>query len=653
MARRKRKTSIEGNNRTPAWGVYLVGAVLCAAVAGFCFTKISDADTWWHLKTGQLIWESGIPRVDPFSYVIGGKPWVAFEWLSQALFFQLFHFGGAAGLTGFKALTLAASFFLVWRSRPERPYWSAVLALLAAMGARRYFVERPFIFDYFFLAALGHLLWNVSFERPPARLKWLLPLATLAWANLHGGAAILAPALIAAAALSEYARNPRTALGFWTTVSVFCAAALLINPHGSAILTHFIGTIRFPAKDLITEWHSPTWEFRGVYGAFLAAGAYAAWTGYTKRPFASVWLVILGAASLQMKRNIPLFLIAAAPAIAAAMPVFSWEERLAGWKKAIAAGLALGMLAAGWAHTNIGYAHLRGQRGVGTDLAFGGAFDFLDKNGVRGKMFNEYESGGPIIWRAGPERKVFIDGRSLEYGPEHVRAAMRWYQPATWEKLDETYDFDFAVIRRHTWGAYTARVLDAAPKWRLVYWDDLSMVYLKDKPANRELIAKFGYRLLMPGRSNQQYIEGYVRDEKTAEELLKELKRSLDAVPDNTNALLMLSYVLARAGDMAAAEEVVRRAVSAHPESAQPRHTLGWILSARGDLDGAARAYGGALSRLRAPEMAGLGGDILNNLGRIRERQGDMQGAVRYYQRALQYNPRQLDARHNLKRLGS
>jgi tetratricopeptide (TPR) repeat protein len=653
VGKKKRKKTSGKKSDKLSVGFYLVGTVLVLSVILFCLTKIRDADTWWHLKTGQLIFESGIPRVDPFSHVIGGQPWIAFEWLSQALFYQLFDIGGAAALTGFKALVLVGTFLLAWRSRPEKPYWSAVLTLLAAMGMRLYFVERPFIFDYFFLSALGCVFWNVRFDHPPAQLKWALPLGTLLWANLHDGAALLAPALITAGALAEYLRNRRTAIGFWMTTAVFSGAALLVNPHGAAILTHFAGTVQFSAKDLITEWHAPTWEFKGIYGLFLLGGAYAARDAFSKRPFAAAWLIVLGIASLQMKRNIPLFLIAAVPAIAAAIPEFTLWERYPKLRKAAPFLVAMGMLAVGWVHTNVVYAHLRPYHGIGTELVFEGAFDFLDKHNVRGKMFNEYKSGGPIIWQAGPERKVFVDGRSLEYGPKHVRSAIQWYRPETWKALDEEFNFDYAVVRRHGWGAYTTRVLDALPQWRLVYWDDESMVYLKQTPANKDLIAKSAYRLLMPGRSNMGYIEGYVRSETVAKELLFELKRSLDEVPENTNALLMLSYVLARSGDMTGAEKVVRRAIKAHPSHAQPRHTLGWILSVQGDLDGASRAYSGALSRLTRPEMPGLGGDILNNLGRIREKQGDMQGAARYYRKALKYNPKQKDALHNLKKLGT
>ena len=55
-------------------------AVLAAALpAAFTLDPTPDADVWWHLRTGQLVAESGPPRTEPFSR-LGREtpvPWVA------------------------------------------------------------------------------------------------------------------------------------------------------------------------------------------------------------------------------------------------------------------------------------------------------------------------------------------------------------------------------------------------------------------------------------------------------------------------------------------------------------------------------------------------------------------------------------------------
>src|SRR5262245_23781241 len=42
-----------------------------------------DPDMWWHLRTGQLICEHGIPRHDVFSFTATDHTWITHEWLSE------------------------------------------------------------------------------------------------------------------------------------------------------------------------------------------------------------------------------------------------------------------------------------------------------------------------------------------------------------------------------------------------------------------------------------------------------------------------------------------------------------------------------------------------------------------------------------------
>lgn len=625
----------------------LSGGVLFLFVFILGLTHISDADTWWHLKTGQLILSEGLPRADPFSYVSFSRPWVSFEWLSQILFYGLYALGGAAALTGFKSLVLACAFFLLWRVNRDRPVWSAALLAAAALGCRLQFVERPFVFDYLFLAGLYCALWEIRFDAPPARLFWAVPLGTALWANLHGGAAALAPLLLAAGAAAERLRDSRVSLARWGSAAGLAGAALALNPNGGDILRHLWDTLNFPGKELIFEWHAPTGEYFGIYGLFLAAAAAAAVPVARRRPFAAIWLLLTALASTRMQRNIPLFLLAAAPAVCSA------------WAPAVlrgsvpAAALSAPLLAgAFWLHTTRVHPNLLRRLGVGEELPLGGAYAFLERHGIEGRMFNEYVSGGPLIWRGHPRRKVFIDGRNLEYGPERVRAALNWHRPEIWRELDREFDFDYAVLRRHLSGAYTTLTLDSLPEWRLVYWDDEAMVYLKARESRRALIAKLGFELLKPGRANFQYLEPVIASAPGAERVLAELERTLEAAPDCANALLFKAYVLARRGRLDEALAAGKKAVTLFPDKAQPGLTLGWLYTARGELALAERAYSEALARVVLPERPSLGADILNNLGRVKERRGELEAARRLWRKALRWNAAQGDARAGLRRTG-
>ena len=80
--------------------------MLFAVLAALPFARGVDNDFWWHLRTGQFIFDSGIPRHDPFSWTAAGKPWVMHEWLSEAIIYAV---QSTVGYVGNMVLFIGAS----------------------------------------------------------------------------------------------------------------------------------------------------------------------------------------------------------------------------------------------------------------------------------------------------------------------------------------------------------------------------------------------------------------------------------------------------------------------------------------------------------------------------------------------------------------
>ncbi|PYV16128.1 MAG: hypothetical protein DMG07_08450, partial [Acidobacteria bacterium] len=163
------------------------------------FNHIRSLDLWFHLKTGEWIWNgNGIPHVDPFSHSAAGQPWVSHEWLFGILTFAVYRVGGVTGIVIAKAATIAALFGLaawVARLRSARPGMTA-LALAAVYPICRFrFTERPDLLST--ALALGFLLAAEASRRRRAALV-LLPAFELLWVNVHGGTALLGWALAGA-----------------------------------------------------------------------------------------------------------------------------------------------------------------------------------------------------------------------------------------------------------------------------------------------------------------------------------------------------------------------------------------------------------------------------------------------------------------------
>src|SRR5260370_42402942 len=50
---------------------------------------LSDADTGWHIRAGELILQTGrVPVTDPFSFSRPQQPWFASEWRADVVFAQ-------------------------------------------------------------------------------------------------------------------------------------------------------------------------------------------------------------------------------------------------------------------------------------------------------------------------------------------------------------------------------------------------------------------------------------------------------------------------------------------------------------------------------------------------------------------------------------
>src|SRR5689334_7273875 len=123
--------------------VVLTGILL----VGWFSSALYDSDSWWHLKTGQYVWEKHtLPVPDPFAYTTPLNPPVnageaatryfnlTHEWLAQLLLYLAWKAGGFAAVILFRAFLLAAfcatTGVLVWR-RTGHFYRGLAAALVA------------------------------------------------------------------------------------------------------------------------------------------------------------------------------------------------------------------------------------------------------------------------------------------------------------------------------------------------------------------------------------------------------------------------------------------------------------------------------------------------------------------------------------------
>jgi hypothetical protein len=87
------------------------------------------------------------------------------------------------------------------------------------------------------------------------------------------------------------------------------------------------------------------------------------------------------------------------------------------------------------------------------------------------------EWGGYLAWELWPRDRVFLDAR-IE---RHPAAVWRDYFALLagvpeWQSLLDRYGADYLVLERAAFPRLVGQVA-ASPEWRLLYQDDLSVVY--------------------------------------------------------------------------------------------------------------------------------------------------------------------------------
>ena len=122
-----------------SWGLRLFDVALIGLFLALAFLlgvfPLKDADFYWHLRTGDLIRETGeIPRVDFYTFTRAGTPWIDLHWMFQVGVSWINERGGVPALTLAKALiTALAVFLLITARRRDWPIWAMVLAWIPAL----------------------------------------------------------------------------------------------------------------------------------------------------------------------------------------------------------------------------------------------------------------------------------------------------------------------------------------------------------------------------------------------------------------------------------------------------------------------------------------------------------------------------------------
>jgi len=471
-------------------GALLVGGVFWSGRMFFV-----DPDLWWHIKVGDSIFATHkFPAVDPYSFTVGGQPWIAYEWLGELLFSWVHRIGGLRGLDalliGLGGTIVIALYYLgTLRSGNSKAGFisAAVLLILAAVS----FSMRPQMLGYLFLILT--LIALERFRQGKARAIWFLPLLFLLWVNTHGSFVIGMGAILVyyVSGLKKFELGDIECVP-WTPrerqqlslVFLLCLIALMITPYGVRLAAYpFDMAFAQPLNVAsINEWQPMPFNITGgkVFLGLLLAFMLVQPALRFKWRLEELALFLFGVmmACLHVRFIlifVPFFAPILARIVARGMPAYDRKKD----QYALNAVL-MTLVAAGMIHYFPSSKRL--EQAVAQNFPVD-AVSYLRQHPAPEPMYNTYGFGGYLVWAMAPEHKLFIDGRGdlYEHGgvfSDYMRIST--VQPGTLRML-QNYRIESCLLQRDE---ALGTLLGTSPEWKKVYFDNVSALYVRRSADN-------------------------------------------------------------------------------------------------------------------------------------------------------------------------
>lgn len=453
--------------------IYIPMILIVVVIAGmYLFRPLYDPDFYWHLKTGEWIWQhKALPHTDLFGIPPAPETTARTEfintsyWLIQLILYFLYAQLGLSGIILFRWLMAGILLFIYSRWVDIRTSEAtAVVAIGTNLMLEYYFIERPQFISFICFGALLVLLFRFLEQCDKPHLNTLITLSVimLVWANMHGGF-LIGQAIIIYFITAEGLKFIHPALSplsvqKYKTLVKYSTAALLasfINPNIINQIkylplifdsTYYVNANNIEELSLLSYYQESTDNTVFLYAAAIILTFSVLLFSRHKKNL--TWGgIIVGTAFMGYlhMRLMPFFLVAALLFVTECVAT----ENISQIRRIIitlffiiSTGYCISdelprireSLATGWVPT--------------TQFPVKAA-DFLHVNKINGNLYTTMHWGGYLIWRVGPDSRVFYDNRTLnvqrawEYDNSRVFSLN---QRPYWKGLFNTYNIQIVVL---------------------------------------------------------------------------------------------------------------------------------------------------------------------------------------------------------------
>jgi hypothetical protein len=426
-------------------------------VALLNFVPVAANDVWLQLKIGEMIWNGGvIPHTVLFTFTWPRDFYFnAHEWLPSVLLHLLEVAVGHDGLIlveGGVALLQGWLCYILARRLSGSLGAGLFLACLAMLAANYRDQIRPEAFAIILMLAEFVVLTTYRAQGRVRTLWWSIPIGVL-WANTHGSF-LLGPIIAAIFAVGEGAEAARHRRGEalqtgrpYAIVALAMALVSLCNPMGIELWRFALTfTDSQAAKEFVTEWRptfSPAFVTTPAFFIFCAVIALSIPLIVARRRQFTVTDFLLlsafGLLALQRSRYVVLFgfvdLVVCAHLMHGWPALEKWKRPILGTVAALAA-IGAGIVSQ-FGNVSGAYAYYTPSNDFSVVMN-----EKLADPAMVGNVYNSYELGAELIYKAYPRLKPSIDSRIDSYGDDYFLLHQRLLVD---ERLMNRFIADFDV----------------------------------------------------------------------------------------------------------------------------------------------------------------------------------------------------------------
>jgi hypothetical protein len=477
--------------------VIFLGAII-ALILILALKSPSDPDMGWHLRNGQLFLETKkLFATDPYSYTMSDFPLIAHSWATDIIIFKLNQWGKFWLLAIFFSLITGLAFFIATSSVKAKTEYKLIAVLLGVMASLPILGVRSQMITLLFLGVLLNILFEYS-ENPQTGKIFFLPFIFFFWTNLHGGFFIGMTTLIIFGGI-EFFRiigqkifksiSVHSNLLFqrWLVllyVFFFCLFATFVNPYGYRIYEEVFHTIFNPLQmSFISEWFPITFNnpMASQFTIYLVLLGILLIFYWRRLPFAYLGLVIIFIfITFPHWRNMPLLVMISLPFLVKIVEELT-KDSLAeftrkGWVVLILL-ILLGYHIQKMVNNILPEIKSEKLMAINNGYPYY-ATSWLKEHPQTGKIYNEYNWGGYLIWQD-PQIKVFIDGRMPPWKLPG-RDILDDFRKISnlqdgWEEVLKKYNPDYALIYSNS----KLKPVLLSQQWKIIYSDNLATIVHK------------------------------------------------------------------------------------------------------------------------------------------------------------------------------